>query len=591
MKEWLKKHKIAVALLFVITIQLGYITYMFAFEKEGFHSDDGWGYQFANANYDTCIYMEGDDFANENKWVDSQVFRDFVEVQKGQEFNYDAVLYNMSEERNPPLNALLLHTVCSFFPDSFSWWYAYGINAVSFVLIMISLYFLAREMIQSRKVAFIVCLFYGFTTAALNTTLFLRMYSLLTVFGILCLFLHCRMYRKGFQNVALQLAGLFVVMVLGYLCHYSFLMFGLALSVVFGVYTLCTKRWRFTLLYGAVMVLSVVTLMLLWPQSVQLFLERDELYIAQMPLGWEIRYCVLLWFREATGIPFRFPSIVFWTYMESILIYVIIFAGAIAFLLRKETYFRKFVKKVWNRGKHFFQSIPGRVRKMNKCYLLCFFSCIITLVIIAKLCNIFVMGIYADRYLFFIMPALTVVLIEGIYLLLKKIIKKKRVLNLVFGIVLTAGLVSNHLIDPSGYLFPRNCEGETIEELTKEANVIMVIDSDWKMVWFAPLLLDSENFFAVAARDVMEVTKELEELGEGKKPVYLIVQKDAFLPEDWERDESLPDDILANEEILTYGYKISDVVTQYSRMTWSTECTHVQDEAAFVGELSIWKLR
>ena len=139
MKDWFNKYKFANALFAIIVVQLGTITYMFAFEKEGFHQDDAWSYQFANGNYETGMGIATDkdgNFKNANRWVDSELVREYMEVQDGMEFHYDSVLCNMSIEKNPPLHSIFVHTVCSFFPNTFSWWYAYAVNVLAFIATM-----------------------------------------------------------------------------------------------------------------------------------------------------------------------------------------------------------------------------------------------------------------------------------------------------------------------------------------------------------------------------------------------------------------------------------------------------------------------
>ena len=69
---------------------------------------------------------------------------------KGKQFDFGAVARNMSDERNPPLHHMILHAICSFFPESFSWWYGYAINVLSFIGMMIALYFLGKEFFMSR---------------------------------------------------------------------------------------------------------------------------------------------------------------------------------------------------------------------------------------------------------------------------------------------------------------------------------------------------------------------------------------------------------------------------------------------------------
>lgn len=590
MKEWFSRYKFAIALFVIIIVQLGTITYAFAFKKEGFHQDDAWSYQFANGNYDTGMGIATDkdgNFKNSNRWVDSKLIREYMEVQDGMEFHYDSVLCNMSIEKNPPFHSILLHTVCSFFPNTFSWWYAYAVNALAFIAMMIALYLFAKDMMRSRKLALVTCMYYGFTTAAQNTALLLRGYAVITAFAVFCLYLLGRMYRKRFQKIAPQLIAIYIVMVLGCLTHYSFMMFGLSFTIIFGIYLLCRKKWKVALAYGGVMALSVTTVFLLWHQAVNLLLTKEPLYGMEMPLWWEIQYCVKTWFSEVAGIPVQIPDLYIWLYLLLIIFMTAAFAAAAAFVLRKEPFFLEFKKRI-------VRELKKRCRKLlcsDKFPLLCFAACFLTLIIVAKACNIFTMGKHSDRYLFFIMPPLAAVLVYAVYRLLRKGLRTKACLYGVFFLVLTLGIIGNYVGAPPNYLFERGCDAPTIAERTKGANVILILPDNFHLVYFSPSILETEHFYSMTAWDAVDSAASLPAPPDDK-PFYLVVSKYRnFLPEDYVRDEYVPEGKIPMEEALSCGWKVSDLLREYSQLDWVTMCTELQEEESFLGELLVFRLR
>lgn len=342
------------------------------------------------------------------------------------------------------------------------------------------------------------------------------------------------------------------------------------------------------------MAASVVVVMLLWHQAFNLLLSaNDQMYGTEMPLMWEVQECLRLLFSETLGIPFQFPSIVFWTYVEIVLIYVVLFASGISFLLRNEERFRKLVKKVWGGIRGFFKKLPGRFLRMDKIYLLSFVACTLTLILVTYLCNVYIMGEYADRYLFFLMPIIIVILAGGIYQILKRFIKKRKWLNIVSAVLLIGVMVLNHVIAPTSYLFPRFCEGPRIEELTKDAHVILVPTNPYHLVYYSPILRESASFFMVPARESMEAREKIDQLEETDKPVYLIVSNVSFLDEAYERDENLVlgEDEIPAEEAMTCGYKVSQLTEEYSKISWATKCEFIQAEWSFLGVLSVYQLR
>lgn len=469
------------------------------------------------------------------------------------------------------------------------------INVPAFVAAMIAFYFLVKELTYSGKIALIACTCYGFTSAALYTFIFLRGYGLLTAFAIFFLWLHCRMYRRRFQKIYPHLAGVFAVMILGSLTHYTFLMLGLCFTLVFGIYLLSKKRWMTMLLYGEIMALAVAALFFIWPPALDVFAVGNRgLELEQLPFFLELRFSVLYWTREAAGIPFRFPSIMFWAYAGTVLIYVLMFAAAVAFLLRKEERFRTFIKKAVAVLQSWMKKIPRRFRRLNKRYMLCFTASFGTVVLITYICDMFFMGAYADRYLFFIMPCLTAVFAGTVWWFVKKCTKRKKKLRpILTAVILTAAVFSSHILTPDNALFKRECGSTPLERLTKEANVILVTGSGASLVYSSMPVRDSVNFFAVPVRNCIEedTVSELGKLPDEGRPVYLIARKEAFLPEKSDKEKLHSDQSMTVDEKLAEDIKLSEVVQKYSQLPWATMAKDVQEEKSFLGTLCIYRLR
>ena len=132
--------------------------------------------------------------------------------------------------------------------------------------------------------------------------LFLRPYCLLTCFSILLIYFHVRMYRKKFHSCRKELIGILITMIAGNLTQYTFMMFGMCLMLVFGIYEFSQKKWKFAIVHGLIMLQSVIITIIVWPHTLDLLLTRNQMYAAQMPLLWEINFSMLLSVEESTGI-------------------------------------------------------------------------------------------------------------------------------------------------------------------------------------------------------------------------------------------------------------------------------------------------
>ena len=74
---------------------------------------------------------------------------------------------------------MILHTVFSFFPDSFSWWYGFSINIVCLALTQIFLYLFVNKIAKSESTALLTCALYAGGIGTACTFTFIRQYTLL----------------------------------------------------------------------------------------------------------------------------------------------------------------------------------------------------------------------------------------------------------------------------------------------------------------------------------------------------------------------------------------------------------------------------
>lgn len=595
MNTFLKQHKIQLILISIIAVQLLWITYTFHWQREGLHPDESWSYCFANANNDTAIYADENDLLkNFNHWVDSQTFRDFIEVQKGKEFSFDSVFVNMSKDFNPPLHSLILHAVSSLAPETFSWWYAYSINVLAFLLAMISLYFFGREYLHSSKYALVLCAFYGCSTAALNTYIYLRIYSLLTAFTIMMLYLHCKLFYKNYKSLLRILIPLFCIAILGFMGHYYFFILTFFLTAFFSLVLLIQKRRFDFYAYSGTMLSSVIVTFLFFPRAM-VAMTIGTNYIDQAPLSWEINECFYMLFGETTGIPI-FRSLEQFTF---VLLFAVLFIAAFFFLTRKERYFYLFRRKIYIffrllSKKRFLRVAKNKIRNSDLFSLSLIFTLFCTLIIIADVSTILHMGIYADRYLFMLMPIWTAIFIKFLMYLCRKICNSKRLMTVSLSICLFVCLFLNHVLFPCNYLLKRFDEPSNIPsltEITKNAEVILITSLDWHLVFYSTLLRDSNDFFALKVDDWMTHMDSLDQLSPSSSPVYLIIEQDYLRSEDHVRQNEMNESMRLLEDITKSKYAPSDIAAKFSSLHWSSKAEYLHTEKSFCGDLSIWQLR
>ena len=170
----------------IIFLQLCLLFYYMT-QKAGFHIDELWSYNISTSLNTPPIYSKDFKYDQQylyNKWIPGEYFKNHLTVQNEEKFDYLKVKQNISKDNHPPFYQYLIHTICSFFPDSFSKWYGLSLNLLLFVLSQIILFFICIKFF-SDKLSLLIILYYGLTSASINTFINIRMYDLLTFFFLL----------------------------------------------------------------------------------------------------------------------------------------------------------------------------------------------------------------------------------------------------------------------------------------------------------------------------------------------------------------------------------------------------------------------
>ena len=95
-----KRIKYHILISLIIILQIIYITYVFAFKKNGYHSDELWNYGFANSSESECIYVKDGKTINAYEWIDSSVLLDYISVDESEIFDYKSIYENATKDLN-----------------------------------------------------------------------------------------------------------------------------------------------------------------------------------------------------------------------------------------------------------------------------------------------------------------------------------------------------------------------------------------------------------------------------------------------------------------------------------------------------------
>lgn len=206
-------------LLYIIMIAIHIIIMiMLCSQKSDFHMDELMTYGLSNSN--AGIYPQIESNIRYEEWGP---FENYLMVNEGEQFNYVNVWKNQADDVHPVLYYILVHTICSFFPNTFSMWYGLAVNLICLVFVDILLFKIANIIFKDEKSAVMLVALYGISVMLINMMSFIRMYILFTIFTLLLSLIYLEYFDKK-KDKKFYLSVFFTVLG-GMLTQYFFVIF------------------------------------------------------------------------------------------------------------------------------------------------------------------------------------------------------------------------------------------------------------------------------------------------------------------------------------------------------------------------------
>lgn len=273
-------HKILLSALLLLIINLGMVFYYYDL-KTGTHIDENFSYAHANSSQGAYLskkidaYFKDYDFDVRNKWHEGKVFKDYMTTQKDEAFKYDHIWENMKNDVHPPLYYILLHTVCSFFIDSYSKWYGAGINICLWMCLLVVLFNLSNLVLKNKYLSLITVSLYAFSQIGLDTVLYIRMYALQTLLLTLLVLDTLKLLSENKRDI-IRLFKICLWSFLGAFTQYSSILFAIIVCFVASIVLCYRKNWYLLAYYILAVILGISFLFILFPFTfdVLLFSQR-----------------------------------------------------------------------------------------------------------------------------------------------------------------------------------------------------------------------------------------------------------------------------------------------------------------------------
>lgn len=295
MKKFIKKYSIRICIL----VMSMFFLCTFIARKEGYHLDEILAYELANAEYNPWIvptqpvgrlakfmgeYIDADtitqtcanaafiiedtlknrgssilanykaDVYDAPIWMENTLFQDYVRCTPKDDFNLFSVYFNVKDDNHPPLHFMCLHLMCSLFKGEISVWHGCVINLVAMAGVLWILGRIGDLVFRKKSSVYALMILAGFSIGMTATTLWIRMYGLLTLWTVWLLYVHLRKYMQtegdcfiryhAKTNKAKWIGsfGIFWLTVLSFWTQYFGLFFILPLAGVTAIYLLSHKR-------------------------------------------------------------------------------------------------------------------------------------------------------------------------------------------------------------------------------------------------------------------------------------------------------------------------------------------------------------
>lgn len=601
MEKALGKKKILMVFLFVliVAVQLARIIYVFN-QRPGLHSDEAHSYGFANGYYDPYIYRQVNDdiflsdatYKNMNEWEPGSVLRDYLVVNKGEEFAYDSVYSNQRGDMSPPLHTMILHTICSFFPETFSWWYAFSINIAAFILVQIVLFLLVKTVTGKNWTAYLICGYYGFSFAAVNTFVFLRQYALLTLITLLLLYLLARMFQKDFQNITKECVFSVIVTSLGGLTHYYFFIFACFLAGFTCFYLLFRKRWKSLLWYALSMLLGAGIGIAAYPYCFENMLNGLHAYDGQLqwPYYWNLTACLSTVLRETIGLTWRVDRMTFaWGAILFSSAAVILLA--VWFVCRKETWMIDLMSRIRMWLKNWKANCKRVILGWNPFLIFAFLSSLALIMIVAQVSYVETLGILVDRYLANVMPVMVMTLCLLLLYLGRRYFANRKIRAAVCAAVIFICMVLNQSRNTCYYMYCSDADRQPLWQMTEDSDVIIAGKYAGELTWYSYELRNVHGFFMTEKADCMAYTDRLNSYAPAEnRDVYLILAEGICVMED-EKDgmHGLSDELpLYSEKGKIDEQEYLDYLQE--NIAWIDSIEYLHERNSFCGDLHVYQI-
>ena len=482
--------------------------------RDGHHVDETWSYGFANSYYNPQIYYDFDENIKQNNgmWITGDTFKDYITVSEDHRFSFDSVLFNKRVDLSPPLYELLLHFVCSLFPNTFSWWYAFSISLFCYIPSLIFIYLISFEITNSKFCGYLTLIYYIFSGCGTANFLYLRIYHLFTLFTLTLFCLLTKIIKGNVKKIIPYYFLLLIPSILGYLTHYYFLVIAFAFTFFSAIALLIKKRWRGFFCLCGLMFFSVIVFFAVYPPALRLLIpystgDTSGTGYYTYPYYFDLGVANARFFTGTIGFFINITLIDIISVLGA-LFFVLCIVSLIYFLFRNEQWMKNIKTKVGFFIKRMIDLLVSFIKKFDCSLFVALFSVLMYLFIIPYSATLTNMG-FTERYFFSTMSLFVVIYISVVANIIRSIFEKyraKKFIVIPFILLIFAVLVFQNIKSDTMTRMFRfdNMRDKDFEDMVKGRDCYVVVKYGRDLVWLSTVLADSSNVYVEYQEDVMQ---------------------------------------------------------------------------------------
>ena len=419
--------------------------------------------------------------ADKPEWKTSEDAKEYATIGEGDVFNYFSVYYNQSRDVHPPLFYALVHLVSSIAYGMFSKYIIFAINLVFFLMTCVIMRKIF-ELFNKKWLGLIAILLYGLSMGAASTVIFLRMYMMITFFGLTYVYINLRISKNNLDITKKDKWQLFFTVLLGFLTQYYFCIFALFIFAIMFIRFIQKKQYKMLRKYVIIHIVTAIVGIILFPASIyHIFFSYRGAGAGDN--GKTITDAILLYLGRL-GEAFSINNVV---------MYVLFGAVVIGVLIKL---IRKFINRKNDKTEKLFQ------------YILLLVPTILYFVFVAKISPVVEVK-YAVRYIMPILPEIAILTVLGLY----RIFANKKV---AYGITIGACLIvtiNGMITNEPRYLYRGYNKYLEIANEYKELDFVYVVDNAFTYINSMPEFMTYDKSIIINMNyDKLDFLKEDKEL-------------------------------------------------------------------------------